>query len=91
MYDFHNVELKSRLESVKQELEDIQKRKESIINYFNSEVCPIKVDDLDALVEFANPTSNPEKYFNLKCIQYKELNNLYKNKKEPGPVPCTAG
>lgn len=82
MYDFHNVELKSRLESVRQELEDIQKRKDSIANYFKSEVCPIKVDNLDTLVEFTNPTSNPEKYFNLKYTQYKELDKLYKNKKE---------
>lgn len=82
MYDFHNVELKSRLESVKQELEDIEKRKESIITYFNSEVCPIKVDDLNTLVAFTNPTSNPEKYFNIKYTQYKELETLYINKKE---------
>jgi hypothetical protein len=85
MYDFHNVELKSRLESIKEELLDLERRKTNLINYFKSNVCPFKLEDdtdIDTLFAFSPATSNPEKFFNLKLAQYKELVLLIENKKE---------
>lgn len=86
MYDFHNVELQTRIESTKKEIEDLQERKDRAITYFKSSLCPIvltqdQITNQD-LKEIDNPDSNPKKYYNLKVNQYKELCTLLDNKKE---------
>lgn len=86
MYDFHNVELQTRIKKVKEEIEDLKERKARAISYFTSSLCPLvlsqEVINNQALELITNPDSNPQKYYNLKVEQYKELCLLLQNKEE---------